>query len=238
MTTVAASQLFRSVVRALDLYQGDPGLIPSEGTGIFQLCFTLSCYHVIRKRFHHHLSKSRAHYTINIINVCEYRCKFKITLMLNVFKFMLHFFYFWGVRVGVRAVCFLLSAGCNVAASVLCPLFASLWIGVWLWHSLVILTYVCSSSQIEFIKFKTIANLYMIHNMNELHSCIRFYLVNVQLISFCKRVLHSSPSKWAGFFAWFVSLFFVTLPRGATDLSVVCDLVFPDHIHLLFLYVA
>ena len=35
LTTASGSRLFGSVVRALVSYRGDPGLIPSEGTGNF-----------------------------------------------------------------------------------------------------------------------------------------------------------------------------------------------------------
>ena len=35
LTTASESRLFGSVVRALVFYQGDPGLIPSKGTGNF-----------------------------------------------------------------------------------------------------------------------------------------------------------------------------------------------------------
>ena len=41
LTTASESQLFGSVARALVLYRGNLGSIPSKGTGTFQLRFTL-----------------------------------------------------------------------------------------------------------------------------------------------------------------------------------------------------
>ena len=49
LTTESESRLFGSVVRALILYQGDPGSIPSKGMGnFFSYALLFYGYHVVR----------------------------------------------------------------------------------------------------------------------------------------------------------------------------------------------